>query len=104
MDVSSVPQAYREHAEELSEQLDFIKAKLEKVRTEMADVPIVYTAKSTQGEIIPKRNPLFDEYNALMRTYNSTIASLRELMGSDSAELPQRGKLLKFEKKYGKTG
>lgn len=94
----------KKNADELREQLEFMREKLATMRVELKDEPTVIEYDHGGGQSGTRKNPAFETYNALMRTYNSTITSLRELEGSDAQDLPQRGKLLKFEKKYGKTG
>ena len=104
VDVSSVPEDYRAHAQELAEQLDFMRERLEDTRKNLDGAPLVIAYNNGGGQKGVRKNPAFDAYNTLMKTYNATIASLRELVGGEGADIPQRGKLLKFEKKYGKTG
>ena len=96
---SNVPEAYRAHVQELVEQLDFQREKLEETRKCLKDAPLFYTTRNTQGDVVPKRNPVYDEYNSLMGTYNRTIAHLREILDeAGAAQLPAQGKLIEFKK------
>lgn len=101
---AGVPDAYRAHAIELMEQLDFIQKKLEETRQNLEDAPLFFMTKNTRGDIVPKRNPVYDEYNALMSTYNRTIAHMREILdGAEAEQLPAKGKLVSFAK-YSRVG
>ena len=95
---------YKQHTDEIREQLEFMRQRLEEARQALDGAPLAIAYNNGGGQKGVRKNPAFDAYNSLMKTYNATIASLRELEGSDAQDLPQRGKLLKFEKKYGKTG
>lgn len=96
---ANVPEAYRAQAAELVEQLDFLTRKLEASRAMLEDMPLVFMAKNSQGSQVPKRNPAFEEYAQLMRTFLKALSELRDILGKQAAAQP---KMLKFEK-YAKT-
>jgi hypothetical protein len=84
----------REDIEELEAQLAFMRSKLMEMRETMEGMDPVYAATSTQGEVVPKRNPMFDIYPQLMRCYCSTLNQL-EGMDGVQADGP---KLVEFER------
>lgn len=96
---ASVPEAYREHARELLEQLEFQKKTLQETREKLEGVPIVIPYDHGGGQKGLKKNPAFETYNALMRTYNATINELKTLLDeAGAATLPATSKLIEFKK------
>lgn len=93
--VNSVPEGYREHAAELCEQLEFMRLKLIEARQNMADMPTVIAYDNGGGQRGIRKNPAFDAYSQLMRTYTRTLAELRELAGNGATRQPE---LVKFQK------
>lgn len=99
VDVSSVPEDYRAHAQELAEQLDFMRERLEDTRLALDGAPLVIAYDNGGGQKGVRKNPAFDAYNSLMKTYIQTLGELRELVGKQGAATP---KMLEFAK-YAKT-
>ena len=96
---ASVPEAYREHAKELVEQLEFQKSRLEETRKNLDNAPLVMAYNNGGGQKGIRKNPAFDAYNSLMKTYIQTLAKLQELLGSQASTQP---KMVAFAK-YAKT-
>lgn len=86
--------AMEANAEELAANLDFMRGKLEESRAGMADADIVIPYDNGGGQIGIRRNPAFDAYESLMKTYLSTLKEYREHVGEDVKSKPS---LVKFE-------
>ena len=102
---ANVPSALKQSAIELAENILFMEERLKDSREHMKDQPIVMAYDNGGGQKGIRKNPMFDAYNSLMRTYNNSLAQLIEILGEDaSADLPKQGKLVKFANdKYGKV-
>lgn len=98
-----LPPNIKPHAVELAENVLFMEERLKDSREHMQGQPIVMSYDNGGGQKGIRKNPMFDAYNSLMRTYNTSLAQLVELLGDTASDLPERGKLIKFQNdKYGK--
>ena len=88
----------RQTATQLTENILFMERKLAESRERMADMPIVVAYDNGGGQTGVRKNPMFDAYNSLMRTYNASLSQLISMVGEDVPEVPARGKLVKFDK------
>ncbi len=93
---ASVPERDRPRAVELCENVLFMERKLAEARRNMENQQIVIAYDNGGGQRGIRKNPMFDSYNALMRTYNASLAQLVEILGATPSDLPARGKLIKF--------
>jgi len=96
---ASVPEAYRAHAMELVDDLTFQKKKLEETRLGLENSPLVIAYNNGGGQAGIRRNPGFDAYNALVKTYLQTLNALQEILGKQAPSTP---KMLEF-RKYAQT-
>ena len=87
------------HIEELEAQLDFMLESLETSRKKLDGAPLVITYDNGGGQTGIRKNPAFDAYNSLMKTYIQTLSKLQELLGSKASTQP---KMVAFAK-YAKT-
>lgn len=95
----NVPEAYRAHAEEMVRQLDFMRDRLEETRKNLDGAPLVMAYNNGGGQKGVRKNPGFDAYNSLMKTYIATLNELRDLLDKKAAATP---KMVAF-KKYAET-
>lgn len=85
------------HVDELAEQLEFMRGRLIEAREQLDGAPIVMAYDNGGGQKGIRKNPAFDAYSQLMRTYTHTLAEYREA-GGNGVE----AKVLKFER-FAKT-
>lgn len=78
---ANVPDAYREQAIELAEQLHFQTRKLKESRAAMAEAPIIIAYDNGGGQRGVRKNPAFEAYNGLMQNYRKTLSLLIEMVG-----------------------
>lgn len=83
------------HVDELFEQLDFMRAKLSETSKLMMAEDVVIPYDNGGGQSGIRRNPVFDGYESLLKTYNSTIRVLAEV--SDGS-VESESKLMDFAK------
>lgn len=95
---AGVPDAYREHAAELAEQLEFQRGRLEEARAKLDGAPLVLAYDNGGGQTGIRKNPAFEAYNALMGTYIKTLEELRGILGSQAAAQPKMVEFAKFAK------
>lgn len=79
---AGVPEAYREQAVELAEQLFFQTRKLQESREAMESAPIIMAYDNGGGQRGVRKNPAYEAYNALMQNYRKTLSLLVELVGA----------------------
>ena len=76
----SVPPAMRPQVVELAENVIFMRRKLAAARKGLAEQEIVVPYDNGGGQVGIRRNPAFDAYEALLRSYQSALADLRSLL------------------------
>lgn len=91
------------HADELEQQLEFMRRKLKDTRGQIEKLPLYYIATNSNGERVPKKNPAFDEYAQLMRCYCSTLDVWRELVAAKPQAQPALVKFDNFAKTMRKS-
>ena len=96
---ANIPDAYRAHATELVDQLEFMRNRLEDTRKNLDGAPLVMAYNNGGGQKGVRKNPGFDAYNSLMKTYIQALNELRDILGKQASAAPV---MLKFEK-YAKT-
>lgn len=87
-------------ARELAEQLFFMREKLEELRKELKDAPIITeydNGGQQRGEHI---NPAFKAHRDLLLTYTKTIAALESIMGKNIPE-EEKNVLTMLRNRYG---
>lgn len=83
---AGVPEAYREQAVELTEQLFFQTRKLRESREAMENAPIIMAYDNGGGQRGVRKNPAYEAYNSLMQNYRKTLALMVELVGASHRE------------------
>lgn len=83
-----LPEHEREHVRELAEDVLFMRRKLEDSRNGLKDQEIVIPYDNGGGQIGIRANPAFGEYQRLLKTYQSTFETLRDLLKSASTPTP----------------
>ena len=97
----------REHAQELSQQLLFMRDKLQEMRRDLQyeDPSIPYDNGGGQTGV--RENPAFIAYEKLLKSYESALLTLRQLLGIDKPKQVQtapekpKSNLAKMRSKYG---
>jgi hypothetical protein len=97
----------REHAVELSQQLLFMRDKLQEMRRDLQyqDPSIPYDNGGGQTGI--RENPAFVAYEKLLKSYESALLTLRQMLGIDKPKHSQpvekpKSNLEKMRGKYAK--
>ena len=80
---------------ELEQQLEFMRVKLSETREALVHQPIVIAYDNGGGQTGIRKNPAYDGYTQLMRTYTQTLREYSELTKGDAKRQPQ---LVKFQK------
>lgn len=86
-----------EAARELAANVLFMADKLAEMREALEDEPLTVEYNHGGGQSGIRKNPAFDAYNSLMRTYNSSINQLTAVLGATGKAVPAKGRLLKFD-------
>ena len=87
----SVPEGLRPQVIELAENVIFMRRKLAAARKGLAEQDIVVPYDNGGGQVGIRRNPAFDAYEALLRSYQSALADLRSLLDVPKADEGQGG-------------
>ena len=77
----------RPEAQELAEQVFFMRGKLEEVRKELKDAPIITEYDNGGQQKGTHANPAFRAYKDLVTTYTRTLSALEEIIGSSDPEV-----------------
>lgn len=91
----SVPPGLRPQVAELAENVIFMRQKLAETRKGLVDQDTVVPYDNGGGQVGIRRNPAFDAYEALLRSYQSALSDLRsilELKGGDEQRGPSATK------------
>lgn len=92
----TVPPALRPHAIELAENLLFMERKLSETREGLKNAAVVISYDNGGGQSGIRRNPAFDGYNALLRSFTSALSALTAIVG-DVEGAPQASTLERFK-------
>lgn len=84
----SLPEHEREHVRELAENALFMRGKLEETRIGLSRQQVVIAYDNGGGQTGIRRNPAFDAYEALLKSYQLTLRELRDMLqhASDKSE------------------
>lgn len=82
------------HIEELEMQLDYMRGVLEAARLQAEHEDLVIEYDNGGGQTGIRKNPFFEAYSQMMKTYNSTLRAYKEVGGSEVKSKPS---LVKFE-------
>lgn len=88
--VERLPDHERTHIRELAEDALFMRDKLAETRQELEGQSLTIPYDNGGGQEGVRKNPAFDAYEALMRSYQSVVSQLRELLGVPDAAPPQK--------------
>lgn len=83
--VTRLPDYEQKHVRELAENALFMQRKLRESRQELEYQQLAIPYDNGGGQEGVRKNPAFDAYEALMRTYQSVISQLHELLGIESS-------------------
>lgn len=83
--VARLPDHEQQHVRELAESALFMRRKLKESRRELEDQQLAIPYDNGGGQEGVRKNPAFDAYEALMRTYQSVIGQLHDLLGVESS-------------------
>lgn len=70
---ANVRDELRPHAVEIAESLEFMRVKLTETRKGLANQAVVIPYDNGGGQTGIRANPAFREFNALMKTYTTTL-------------------------------
>ena len=102
--VKQLPPHEQADARELSNNIIFMRRKLKEARLDLQDQGLTAEYDNGGGQTGIRKNPGFEAYNSLVKTYQSTVLCLRQLLGLDqpktSEEQPQ-SELAKMRSKFG---
>ena len=77
---ANLPEHERPYVRELAAQALFMKRQLAQARRQLADEPLVVEYANGESQFGVKRNPAFDAYDALLKSYTATLRELREAL------------------------
>lgn len=102
--IKRLPANEQDDARELSENVLFMRRKLKETRQGLEAQAVVVPYDNGGGQAGIRRNPAFDGYRDLLKSYQSALACLRQLLGIDAQrvqpeEKPQ-SELEKMRNKY----
>lgn len=84
----------REDTESLIAEAAFMRAKLEETRAGLESEPLVIEYDNGGGQSGIRKNPAYDAYEALVKTYCTTVRTLKDVAGNEPEIKPE---VLKFE-------
>lgn len=84
--VASVPEATRDQARELAENVLWMAAKLEDARRVIGKSSVAIPYDNGGGQKGIRKNPAFDGYNSLMSSYTKALKQLCEMLGAQEVE------------------
>ena len=94
---AGVSSEMHEAAYELAANVLFMAEKLAEMRETLEDEPLTVEYNHGGGQSGIRKNPAFDAYNSLMRTYNNSVSQLTALLGASNKAMPAKGRLIKFD-------
>ena len=86
--VASVRPELRPQVAELARNVMFMRKKLAETRADLANQQVVIEYNNGGGQTGVRKNPAFDAYEALLRTYQSALGCLREMLGLQAPAAP----------------
>ena len=103
--IRQLPDHEQADARELSENILFMRRKLRETRIGLEGQAVVIPYDNGGGQTGIRKNPAFDEYRDLLKSYQSAIMCLRQLLGLDKpkeqkTERP-KSELVKMRDRYG---
>lgn len=81
--VASVPEATRDRARELAENVLWMEQKLEDARRVIGKSSVAIPYDNGGGQKGIRKNPAFDGYNSLMSSYTKALKQLCEMLGTE---------------------
>ena len=82
--------AYKDAPETLLAAILAMQDKLIEGENEFREAALVVEIEAGDGHIIPRANPLVQEYRALVKEFSQAVKAYKELAGDDTAEAPAR--------------
>lgn len=92
-----------QHADSLQHDLEFMMRKLDETRRELEFEDVVIPYDNGGGQSGIRRNPKFEAYESLLKTYVSALKEYREQAKNKPAREPQLVKFESFAKTMRKT-
>lgn len=84
--VETIPEHERDDVRELATNVLFMRKKLAETRMGIARQQVVIPYDNGGGQTGIRRNPAFDGYLALLKSYQSAIKELRDMLGKAPKE------------------
>ncbi|MDO4539140.1 MAG: hypothetical protein Q4B54_13330 [Coriobacteriales bacterium] len=79
--VARLPDHERTHVRELAKDALFMRDKLAEAREELESQQLTVPYDNGGGQEGVRKNPAFEAYEALLRSYQSVVGQLRDLLG-----------------------
>lgn len=81
--IGQLPEHERKDARELSENILFMRRKLRETRLGLEGASVVVPYDNGGGQTGIRKNPAFAEYRDLLKSYQSALMCLRQMLGLD---------------------
>lgn len=77
---------YKDTPETLLSAILAMQDKLIEQEAEFLSAALMIAVEASDGHIIPRANPLVQEYRALVKDFSNAIKAYKEIVGSENAE------------------
>lgn len=89
---SGIPEHERPYVRELAANALFMRRKLKELRADLAGQDPYIPYDNGGGQTGIRRNPAFDAYESLLKSYTATLRELREILGG--ADCAPKGRIV----------
>ena len=86
--IKRLPEHERKDARELSDNILFMRSRLKETRIGLEGQPVVIPYDNGGGQTGIRANPAYTEYEKLLRSYQSAILCLRQVLGIEQNAQP----------------
>ena len=86
--IKRLPEHERKDARELSDNILFMRQRLKETRIGLEGQPVVIPYDNGGGQTGIRANPAYTEYEKLLRSYQSAILCLRQVLGIEQSAQP----------------
>ena len=84
--ISKLPEHEQQDVRELSENILFMRRRLKETRIGLEGQPVVIPYDNGGGQTGIRANPAYGEYEKLLKTYQSAIMCLRQVLGIEQQQ------------------
>ena len=84
--IKRLPEHERKDARELSDNILFMRQRLKETRIGLDGQPVVIPYDNGGGQTGIRANPAYSEYEKLLRSYQSAILCLRQVLGIEQQQ------------------